>query len=130
MAGDAALPKATVSETLGFISTVVIPTLAKGPIIRRPKIVAMGEKMNLDKRAITYMQKLSNKYGKGPLLLPIPQRKQAVILDPEHVHRILEKSPEPFATASKEKKAALSHFEPKNALIPNVHFRVHSIITL
>lgn len=111
------LPAASISETLGFMSGVFIPTIAKGPIIRRPKSVAMGEKLNLDRRAIETVQKLEDKYGEGPLMLKIPIRNYAVILSPEHVYEVLEQSPEPFATASKEKEAALSHFEPKNALI-------------
>ncbi|MEX0647724.1 MAG: cytochrome P450 [Balneolaceae bacterium] len=111
------LPEATISETAGFMSGVFIPTIAKGPIIRRPKAVAVGEKLDLDRRAIEIVQKLEERHGKGPLMLKVPVRKYAVILSPEHVHRVLNNSPEPFATATKEKKAALSHFEPKNALI-------------
>ncbi|MCE7982612.1 MAG: hypothetical protein DYG89_15615 [Caldilinea sp. CFX5] len=60
---------------------------------------------------------MRNKYGSGPLLLRIPIRNQALILSPHHVHRILNGSPEPFATASSEKRAALAHFQPKGSLI-------------
>lgn len=111
------LPKATVSDTLNFMNSVFIPTIAKGPIIRRPKMVAMGEKLNLDRRAVETVQKLEDQYGPGPLMLKIPVRNYAVILSPDHVHRVLNHSPEPFATETKEKRAALEHFEPENALI-------------
>ncbi|WP_258934465.1 hypothetical protein [Nesterenkonia pannonica] len=40
-----------------------------------------------------------------------------MVLDPEHVHRILDASPEPFATAETLKRHALKHFEPKVSLI-------------
>jgi cytochrome P450 len=112
-----ALPKATLPETLGVLTDVIGPTLAKGVIIRRPTMVALAERWDLDRRAVRRMQRLRNTYGSGPLLLRIPMRSQALILSPEHVQRVLEHSPEPFATAGREKRAALSHFEPKMALI-------------
>lgn len=111
------LPRATLQESLSVTSSVFVPTLAKGPIIRRPKMVALAERLELDKRAVRLMQQLRNKYGSGPLMLRVPGPPRAVILAPEHVHRVLNGSPEPFATASGEKRAALSHFEPKGALI-------------
>jgi hypothetical protein len=94
------VPKATLHETLGIAMDVVIPTVAKGVIIRRPKVVGLAERPDLDRRAVRRMQRLRDTHGTGPLLLPVPFRRYAVILDPEHVHRVLEHSPEPFATAS------------------------------
>jgi hypothetical protein len=94
-----------------------MPNLAKGVVIRRPRAVAMAEKMELDRRAVRRMQKLQNRYGAGPLMRRLPRRAQALILDPDHVRRVLEHSHEPFATASSEKHSALAHFEPKGALI-------------
>ena len=111
------LPQATLEETLGVIGEVVVPTLAKGVIIRRPKMVALAERFDLDRRAIRRVQRLRNKYGAGPLLLRVPLRSQALILSPEHVRRVLDGTPEPFAAASSEKRAALAHFQPKGVLI-------------
>ena len=111
------LPKASLLDTLALMLEVFVPTIAKGVIIRRPNVVGMAERMDLDRRAIRRMQHLRSKYGDGPLMLRLPIRSQAVILAPEHVHRVLEQTPEPFATDSSEKRAALSHFEPKGSLI-------------
>jgi hypothetical protein len=47
----------------------------------------------------------------------LPGRTLALILDPNHVRRVLAESPEPFTPATAEKRAALSHFEPKSVLI-------------
>lgn len=114
----ASLPQMTIQETLAVTAEVLVPTLAKGPIIRRPQVVGLAEHFSLDKRAVRRMQGLRNKYGAGPLLLRTPPgRQQALILDPEHVHRVLNGSPEPFSPASSEKRAALSHFEPQGVLI-------------
>lgn len=111
------LPKATVTDSIRFASKVFTPFFAKGPIKRRPTVVGGAEKLNLEERAIDFFQKLRNKYGKGPLMVRLPARRQALILAPEHIRRILNNTPEPFAIASSEKRAALSHFEPRQALI-------------
>jgi hypothetical protein len=80
--------------------------LAKGVIIRRRTILSVAERLDLDRRAIRRMP-----------LLRVPGRSSAVILNLEHVHRVLEETPEPFAIDTKEKRAALAHFEPKGVLI-------------
>lgn len=121
---DAALPKATLRDTIGIVVDVLGPAIAKGDIIRRPRMVALAERLELDRRAVRRLQRLRNKYGTGPLLLRLPGRSQAVILAPEHVHRVLTESPEPFATASSEKRSSLSHFEPQGVLISHGAERV------
>jgi cytochrome P450 len=112
-----ALPTATLGDTLGLFAGVVGPTVAKGPIIRRPSIVAAVERLDLDRGAVRRMQGLRDRYGLGPLLLAIPGAPRALILSAEHVKRVLDESPEPFATDSTEKHAALAHFEPRGLLI-------------
>ena len=111
------LATAGVIDTAALALDVLAPTFAKGVIVRRPRVVALAERLGLDERAVRRMQKLRDKYGDGPLMLPLPIRRQAVLLAPQHVRRVLDGSPEPFSAASSEKRAALSHFEPKGALI-------------
>jgi hypothetical protein len=96
---------------------VVFPNVAKGVIIRRPRVVGMAERLDVERRAVRRLQKLPDRYRTGPVMLRLPVREQAVVLIPDHVRRVLAHSPEPFATASSEKRAALAHFEPKGALI-------------
>lgn len=120
----APLPKASLLDTLAALLDVFAPNIAQGVILRRPRVLELAERLDLDKRAIKRMQKLHDKYGSGPLLLRLPVRNQAVLLDPRHVRRVLTGSPEPFATASSEKRAALSHFEPKGALVSHGRARV------
>jgi len=111
------LSTASIKDTLAVLADVIVPTLGKGVLIRRPRVVALAERLSLDKRAVRRLQSLRRKYGAGPLLLPIPGRTQAVILSPEHVHRVLQRAPEPFAPSTLEKHAALAHFEPNVSLI-------------
>jgi cytochrome P450 len=111
------LPTATGVETAKILAEVELPTISKGPIIRRPRMVAAVENLGLEARAVARLQTVAEKYGKGPVMLSLPGRKMAMVLDPEHVHRVLEESPEPFATAETLKRHALKHFEPQVALI-------------
>jgi cytochrome P450 len=77
----------------------------------------MAQRLGLDRRAVQTVQRLRDRHGDGPLLLPIPLHPYALILSPAHVSRVLELSPEPYAAASDEKRSALSHFEPHAVLI-------------
>jgi hypothetical protein len=111
------LPQASLADTLALFAKVLAPTIAQGPIIRRPRLVALAERLGLDRRAIRAMQELAGRYGPGPLMLSVPGSPRAVILSPAHVARVLDQSPDPFATDSSEKHAALEHFEPRGSLI-------------
>jgi hypothetical protein len=109
--------RAALDDTLAICAEVLLPTIAKGVIMRRPRVLAIAEALDLDRRAIRRMRRVRDQHGEAPLLLGIPGRSLAMILSPEDVHRILSETPEPFSTATKEKRAALAHFEPKQALI-------------
>src|SRR3954452_18304586 len=92
------LPRATLRDTLGMLGGVVGPTVAKGPIIRRHAMVALAERLALDRRAIRRMQRLRDRYGPGPVMLRVPGQPRAVVLSPDHVRRVLQQTPQPFAT--------------------------------
>jgi cytochrome P450 len=115
-AAERKVAKASVGDTMLILKDVVLPTLAKGPLIRRRKVVTYAEKRHLDDKATRRLQAMRRKYGAGPLLLAIPFRHQAVLLSAPDVQAVLENSPKPFAAASLEKQSALDHFEPDNVL--------------
>ncbi|MET9631217.1 cytochrome P450 [Lentzea sp. NPDC006480] len=104
-------------DTTRVLATVLLPTLAKGVIVRRPGVLALAEKLQSDATAIGTMRHLRDKYGHEPVRLRITGRSVAMLVDPTDVGRLLTQSPEPFALATKEKKAALSHFQPHGVLI-------------
>src|SRR5579862_574724 len=91
-------PKAGFLDTMALFADVFLPTLAKGVILRRPAMVGLAERLDLDRRAVRRLQRLRHRYGPGPLLVRIPGRYLAVILDAAHARRVLAESPEPFAT--------------------------------
>lgn len=111
------LPRASVGETLLVLTDVLAGLVARGVIARRPRVVALAERLDADHRAVKRMQRLRESHGRGPVVLALPVRTMALVLHPDDVHRVLEESPEPFGTANLEKRAALSHFQPHGVLI-------------
>jgi hypothetical protein len=69
------------------------------------------------------LARLRDRYGPGPLPLRVPGRSLALVLSPGDVHRVLAGSPEPFAVANREKRAALSHFQPHGLLVSTGRLR-------
>src|SRR5438270_6867133 len=98
----ATVSTAGVLDTLGVVADVILPTYAKGILMRRRAVMAIAGLLDLDRRAIRRMERIRDKYGSDPLMLSIPGRDLALILDPQHVHRILQQSPDPFATTTPE----------------------------
>jgi hypothetical protein len=111
------LPTASLADTANAFTRVLLPTIAKGPIIRRPTMVGLAERFELDDRAVRIMEGLRDRYAPGPLRLKVPGLSLVLALEPSHVHRVLEGAPVPFSPASTLKVAALSHFEEHNVLI-------------
>jgi cytochrome P450 len=117
MPGGHALPRATWGETLALLFGAVGPLLAKGVIVRRPRVVKLLARTGAEDGGVRLLARLRDKYGDGPLLLRLPFRRQALILSPRHLRRVLAGTPRPFAADSREKRAALAHFQPRGVLI-------------
>jgi len=118
MSGPAgAQGRASIIDTVSTAANLVAPTVAQGVIARRPSVIGLFDRLDADRRAVRQMQQLADRYGPGPVRLSVPGRSFALVLDPEHAHHILAESPEPFATANLEKRAALNHFQPRGVLI-------------
>jgi cytochrome P450 len=104
-------------DTAGVMLDVVAPLFAQGVIVRRPAVVAAAARLGADRRAVLRMGALRDRYGPGPVLLRLPARDVALVLSSADVHRVLVTEPELFAPANREKRAALSHFQPEGVLI-------------
>ena len=83
---------ASLADTLAVLLDVALPNIAKGPLIRRPAAVRMAERLGLDRRAVRRMQALRARYGPGPLMLRLPGRRQAVLLEAAHARRVLDEN--------------------------------------
>ncbi|HEX4738017.1 MAG TPA: cytochrome P450 [Allosphingosinicella sp.] len=111
------LPRASLADTLAILLITAGPLVAKGLIVRRPKVVRLLALGGAERRGVRLLARMRRKYGDGPLLLRLPFREQAVVLSPRHLRRVLAETPEPFAADSSEKVASLAHFQPDGVLI-------------
>jgi len=63
MAHPAPLPTASAADTARLVVQVLLPTVAKGPIIRRPTMVGLAERLELDDRAVRVVERLHDRYA-------------------------------------------------------------------
>ena len=103
--------------TTRLVAGVLAPMLAQGIIVRRPAVVRLLDRWQGDDRAVRALQRARARYGRGPLVLHIPGRSIALLTGAQDAARVLAGSPEPFAPATTEKRAALQHFQPGGVLI-------------
>ncbi|MFJ8588595.1 cytochrome P450 [Streptomyces sp. NPDC093595] len=96
---------------------LIAPTLAAGVIIRRRAGMAFAERYAVDRRATGLLSELRGRYGAGPLRLDVAGRHFAVVLDADDARLVLDGTPDPYSPATREKTAALEHFQPHGVLI-------------
>ena len=101
------VPRLSPRETAGVLGDVLVPLAARGAIVRRPPVENLADRLELDARAVDRLQRVREAHGPGPVRLALPGRELAFVLTGEDVRRVLEGSPEPFALATREKRAAL-----------------------
>jgi hypothetical protein len=110
-------------DSTRVLTAVLLPILARGVLLRRPPVVAMAQWVDADRRAVRALQRLRRRYGAGPVRVRVPGRKVAVVLSPDHVHEVLARSPETFVVSNREKRGALSHFQPEGLLVSDGSLR-------
>ncbi|MFF8814637.1 cytochrome P450 [Streptomyces pactum] len=114
--GDRALPRAGAADALRVAAYVLLPSVVCGPVLRRRRAMAAAERLGWDRTGIGAVRRLRSRYGDGPLLLPFGRR-AALVLAPRDAVDVLDRTPDPFSPASREKRAALAQFQPHGSLI-------------
>ncbi|WP_136520099.1 cytochrome P450 [Cellulomonas telluris] len=105
------------AEQARVLSTVVAPLLAQGAIVRRPRVTVAAERARSDARASAVLEQLAERYDRRPVAVTLGRRRLVLPLHHEDGRAVLDASPDPFSPASWEKRAALSHFQPRGVLI-------------
>ncbi|WP_083922147.1 cytochrome P450 [Nocardiopsis halotolerans] len=104
-------------ETARVLTSVLLPDVARGVILRRPLMTGLVTALDTDRRAVSTLRALREHHGDDPLPLRLAGRRAALVLAPEDVRRLLRETPEPFSPGGLEKTGALSHFEPHGVLV-------------
>lgn len=110
-----ATARASILDTAMIIGGVVVPTLAVGVVKRRPRLMRLAQRVQLDRLAIAIMRRMRRRYGPGPLRLRLPRWPVALPLMAEDVELLLAET-DVFAAASTGKPAALLHFQAHGSL--------------
>src|SRR5215207_6504186 len=106
---------ASAVDTARVLLTVLIPTVARGVLIRRRPVMRLLARVDADARAAQLLARLRDRYGDHPLLVGVGGRRLALVLSGEDARAVLSDT-EMFAPANREKRAALRHFQPHGVL--------------
>jgi cytochrome P450 len=106
------LPSASLVESLQFNQTVIVPNAVQGLFRRRPGAVAIATRLDVEGRAVRLMAGLRRRHGPGPVWIRVMTDRALLMLDVDDVRRVLEGSPQPFASDPEAKRKGMGHFQP------------------
>src|SRR5215210_1915934 len=105
----AGLPRASAAEVVRFNQLVVLPNAVQGIFRRRRVPVALATRMGIDGRAVRFAGALRSRHSPGPLWVRVMKDRALLMLEVEDVRRVLEGSPEQFASDPPAKRRGMSH---------------------
>ncbi|UQA91405.1 cytochrome P450 [Streptomyces halobius] len=112
--------RASILETVLLGTNILIPTLAQGAILRRPRMVRLAARFDTNRRANRTLTRLRRRHGAGPVSVTIPGRRVLLLLSPQDARHLFTSTPATLTPANREKTGGLRHFEPDGVLIsPN-----------
>ncbi|WP_407288802.1 cytochrome P450 [Streptomyces sp. BP-8] len=115
--------RASVLETLLLGVTVLIPTLAQGAILRRPRMVRLAARFDTNRSANRTLANLRRRHGAGPVSITVPGRRVVLLLSPQDARHLFSATPASLTPANREKAGGLRHFEPDGVLISPTEVR-------
>src|SRR3954464_14600536 len=110
-AGEArGLPDGSLTDSLRFVATGLLPALARGLFSPRPRAMKWLTRLNTDGRAIKVLDSIRAKHGgEGVRLL---RGKMTVLWGESAIREVLDNSATAYASDAGAKKKGMSHFQP------------------
>src|SRR3954464_4631803 len=110
-AGEArGLPDGSLTDSLRFVATGLLPALARGLFSPRPRAMKWLTRLNTDGRAIKVLDSIREKHGgEGVRLL---RGKMTVLWGERAIREVLDNSATAYASDAGAKKKGMSHFQP------------------
>lgn len=96
---------------------VLVPTLAQGVLLRRRRMVALAARLDTNNWACRLLQRLRRKHGSGVLLVTVLNRRVLVLLSEADARQALVDTTVSLTSASRDKIAAVGHFEPEALIV-------------
>ena len=106
------IARAGLVENARFNATVVVPNAAQGIFSRRRAAVAVATRAGVDGQAIALLRGMAKRHGRRPVRVRILTGEAVLLLDPRDVERVLDASPEPFASDPPAKRDGMVTFQP------------------
>ena len=108
----AELPRASLLENVRFNATAIVPNALQGIFRRRRQAVRAATLANMEGQVVSLLEGMARSYGGRPMWVKVARDDALLMLDPEDIKRLLEGSPEPFASDPKGKRDGMVHFQP------------------
>ncbi|MFL5561549.1 MAG: hypothetical protein ACJ79K_08750 [Gemmatimonadaceae bacterium] len=104
------LADASLGESLRFLATGLIPSVARGLFSPRPRAMKLLTRLNSDGRAIEFMDGIRSKYGGDGVRFM--RGKMTVLWGEDAIREVLDNSATKYASDAGAKKKGMSHFQP------------------
>jgi len=114
-AGGGDFPAASRGESLRFNALHLVPSLAQGLFLRRPRRVRWFTRLDTDGRAVRLCRRMVDRHG-GAFWLRVGRDRSLLLADPEAIAHVLARSPELYGPPE-IKVRGMSRFEPGAATI-------------
>ena len=101
---------ASLSESLRFVATGLLPALARGLFSPRPRAMKVLTRLNTDGRAIKFLDGVRSKYGGDGVRFM--NGKMTVLWGEDAIREVLDNSATDYASDAGAKKKGMSHFQP------------------
>jgi cytochrome P450 len=106
------LPSASLVEGARFTLQVMVPNVVQGLFRRRRRAVAAATKAGVDGQAVGLIDGIRRGHGPGPVWVRVGTERMLLALATDHVRRVLQGSPHPFAPDPAAKRRGMAHFQP------------------
>jgi cytochrome P450 len=106
------IPSASLLENARFNTLVVVPNAVQGIFRRRLAAVRAMSAADVDRWAVGLLSGMRRSYTGGPVWVRVMTDRALLILSPDDIRRVLEGSPNHFASDPDAKRKGMSQFQP------------------
>jgi cytochrome P450 len=106
------IPSASLLENARFNTLVVVPNAVQGIFRRRPAAVRAMSAADVDRWAVGLLSGMRRSYADGPVWVRVMTDRALLVLSPDDIRRVLEGSPNHFASDPDAKRKGMSQFQP------------------
>ena len=108
----AGLRSASLIENARLNALVIVPNAVKGLFKPRATALRATTTAGVDGRALGFLRGLSRRHAPGPVWVRVVRDRALLVLSRDDVRRVLDGSPDPFASDPETKRKGMTAFQP------------------